>query len=76
MIQNIKQKFSFGLIIPAILLTLVGLLSIYSSSISRGDFSLFKKQIILTNFYLVIFFLVFPFVFRIFKNYSKTIFDL
>ncbi|PIP31873.1 hypothetical protein COX24_01245 [bacterium (Candidatus Gribaldobacteria) CG23_combo_of_CG06-09_8_20_14_all_37_87_8] len=73
MIQNIKQKFSFGLIIPAILLTLVGLLSIYSSSISRGDFSLFKKQIIWIIFSLVIFFLVSLLDLRFLKNNSKII---
>ncbi len=73
MIQNIKQKFSFGLILPAIFLTLVGLLSIYSSSISRGDFSLFKKQIIWIAFSLVIFFLVSLLDLRFLKNNSKII---
>ncbi|GAH52696.1 unnamed protein product, partial [marine sediment metagenome] len=45
MIRHFK-KLDWILIITAILLVGIGLLSIYSSSIGKGDFLNFKKQII------------------------------
>lgn len=49
------KKLDWSLIIPAFLLVSVGLLAIYSSSISRKDFFEFKKQII---FFVIGFFLM------------------
>ena len=45
-ILNHLKKLDWILVISALLLVGVGLLSIYSSSIGRGDFLNFKKQII------------------------------
>lgn len=55
------KKLDWVLIISALLITGMGLLSIYSSSISRGDFLNFKKQIIFfgIGFFLMIFFIFF-----------------
>ena len=51
------KKFDWFLILPAFFLTLLGLLSIYSSSLMAGDFFSFKKQIIFfaVSIFLVIF---------------------
>ncbi|PIQ05810.1 MAG: hypothetical protein COW72_02495, partial [Candidatus Nealsonbacteria bacterium CG18_big_fil_WC_8_21_14_2_50_37_10] len=54
------KKLDWILIITAILLVGIGLLSIYSSSIGRGDFLNFKKQII---FFTISLFLMFIFSF-------------
>ncbi len=51
------KKIDWWLILPAFLLTCLGLLSIYSSSISGGDFFNFKKQIVF--FALAIFLVIF-----------------
>jgi rod shape determining protein RodA len=40
------QKFDWPLIIAALLLSGIGLLSIYSSSVGRGDFTNLRKQIV------------------------------
>lgn len=40
------KKIDWALILPAFFLTLLGLISIYSSSISKGNFFAFKKQLI------------------------------
>ena len=45
-ILNFLKKFNWSLILPAFLLTFLGLLSIYSISLERGDFFNFKKQLI------------------------------
>jgi len=62
------RKMDWGLVLCAILLTSMGLVSIYSSSFFRGDFLNFKKQV----FFLVLgFFLMLIFSFldwRIFKE--------
>jgi rod shape determining protein RodA len=51
------KKIDWPLISPAIFLTLLGLLSIYSSSLGRGEFLSFEKQIIffVVSFFLAIF---------------------
>jgi len=51
------KKLDWILIITAILLVGIGLLSIYSSSIGRGDFLNFKKQIIFLGLALFLMFL-------------------
>jgi len=55
------RKLDWVLIISAIFLVGIGLLSIYSSSIGRGDFFNFKKQIIFfgVSIFLMFFFSVF-----------------
>ncbi len=45
-ILSFLKRFNWFLILPAFLLTFLGLLSIYSISSGRGDFLNFKKQII------------------------------
>lgn len=54
------KKVDWTLILPAFFLTLLGLFSIYSSSLSKGDFFAFKKQII---FFAISIFLVVILVF-------------
>ncbi|MBZ9572790.1 rod shape-determining protein RodA [Patescibacteria group bacterium] len=51
------KKLDWGLILPVFLLTSLGLLSIYSSSLGAGNFLNFKKQIIFfaISIFLVIF---------------------
>jgi len=44
-LKNIIRSANWRLILPAFLLSCFGLLSIFSSSISRGDFFNFKKQL-------------------------------
>ena len=51
------KKLDWILIGSALLLTGIGLLSIYSSSLGRGDFLNFKKQIIFLGFALFLMFL-------------------
>ena len=55
---NFQKRINWFLILPALGLTLFGLLSIYSSSFGKGDFLNFKKQILFFVFslLLVIFF--------------------
>lgn len=52
------KKLDWVLIISAFLLVAMGLLSIYSSSIGRGDFLNFKKQIIFFAVGIIILFLI------------------
>jgi len=53
---NFFKKIDWFLILPAFLLSCLGLLSIYSSSLGEGNFLNFKKQII---FFAISIFLVF-----------------
>lgn len=67
-ILNHLKKLDWTLIVVSILLVLVGLISLYSSSLGRGDFFNFKKQII---FFIIALFLMFVFSFidwRIFRD--------
>lgn len=45
-IKGIFSSISWRLMVPAVLLNIIGLLSIYSSSLSRSDFFSFKKQLL------------------------------
>ena len=57
MLRNLKQ-LDWILIAAAVLLVSIGLLSIYSSSVGKEDFSSFKKQLIFLGLgiFLMIFF--------------------
>ena len=74
MINEIKKKFDLRLFLPALFLTIAGLVSIYSSSIVRHDFSNFKKQLVWLALSLVIFFLVSLLDLRFLKTNSRLIF--
>ena len=67
------KRLDWTLIISALLLVCFGLLSLYSSSLGRGDFLNFKKQLM---FFVVAIFLMFLFSFsdwRIFREDSNLI---
>lgn len=67
------RKLDWILIISAVLLTVIGIYSIYSSSFRNGDFFNFKKQIV---FFVLGFFLMLGFSFfdyRILRNNSYLI---
>lgn len=70
------KRFNWGLIGPAFILTLIGLISIYSSSLGKGDFLNFKKQIIFFVFSLALFFFLSLFDLRFLKNSSSSILAL
>ncbi|MDP3996045.1 MAG: FtsW/RodA/SpoVE family cell cycle protein [bacterium] len=72
MLRSLKQ-LDWILITAAVLLVLIGLLSIYSSSVGREDFSSFKKQIIFfaLGIFLMIFFCFFEW--RTFRESSCLI---
>ncbi len=70
------KKYNWGLMGPAFILTLLGIISIYSSSLGKGDFLNFEKQII---FFILSLFLVFFLKFfdlRFLKNNSFFILTL
>jgi rod shape determining protein RodA len=67
------KRFDWTLIIVSILLVGIGLLSIYSSSLGRGDFSNFKKQIIFFAIGLLLMFALGFFDWRVFKTNSYFI---
>jgi len=62
------RKLDWPLILAAFLLTLLGILSIYSSSFRDGNFLNFKKQIIFLLIGIFLMFMVSFFDYRIFKN--------
>ncbi|MEA3295759.1 MAG: rod shape-determining protein RodA [Patescibacteria group bacterium] len=67
------KKIDWVLLSSVILLTAIGLVSLYSSSLARNDFSVFHKQIIF-SFIGLFFMLGFSFFnYRIFKNNSYLI---
>lgn len=68
------KNFSFSLILIPIFLSLVGILSIYSSS--KGDLLLFKKQIFFLILGIVFFFLFSKIDFRILKESPLLIYSL
>lgn len=68
MVNHFVKKLDWVLIISAVLLTGIGLLSIYSSSIGREDFLNFKKQLIFAGIGLFLMFLFSFFNYRIFRN--------
>ena len=62
------RKLDWVLIISAMLLVGIGLLSLYSSSMGRGDFFNFKKQLIFAGIGLFLMFSFYFFDYRIFRN--------
>ncbi|MDI6883411.1 MAG: FtsW/RodA/SpoVE family cell cycle protein [Patescibacteria group bacterium] len=70
------KKFNLTLILPTLFLTSLGLLSIYSSSISGGDFLNFKKQIIFFAFSIFLVILLNFFDLRLLKRNSYLVFGL
>jgi len=70
------KKFNWFLVIPAIFLTILGLISIYSSSLSDGDFSNFKKQIIFFLFSIILVIFLSFFDLRFLKVNSYLVFSL
>jgi rod shape determining protein RodA len=62
------KKFDWILVISAILLVFIGLVSIYSSSIGKEDFSNFKKQIIFFAIGLFLMFFLSFFDWRFFRE--------
>lgn len=62
------KKLDWVMIVPALLLTGLGLLSIYSSSLGRGDFSNFQKQLVFTGIGFIFTFLISGLDWRILKN--------
>lgn len=67
------KKLDWILIVSAILLVGIGLLSIYSSSLGRGDFSNFKKQLIFFGIGIFLMFLFSFFDWRIFRENTYLI---
>ncbi len=67
------RKLDWLLILSAVLLTGIGLLSIYSSSLGRGDFLNFKKQVTFLGIGLILMFLVSVFDWRLFRDNSYLI---
>lgn len=70
------KRFNWGLIGPAFVLTLIGLISIYSSSLGKDNFLNFKKQIIFLVFSLLLLFFLTLFDLRFLKNSSSFILAL
>lgn len=69
-------KINWRLALPAVLLNIVGLLSIYSSSIQRGDFLSFKKQLLFLVISLAITLVISLVDLRFLKANSYLIFTL
>ncbi len=67
------KRFDWWLVVPAILLSFIGLTSIYSSSISRGDFLNFEKQLIFLGIGLFLMFILSFFDWRAFSTNSHLI---
>lgn len=72
MLHHLKQ-LDWVLIIPVLLLVGIGLLSLYSSSMGKSDFSNFQKQIIFAVSGIFLMFLLSFFDYRIFKNDARLI---
>jgi len=72
--MSFLKKINFPLVLPAFFLTCFGLLSIYSSSLWRNDFSQFQKQIVFFLLSVLAFFLLSLFDLRFLKANSKLVF--
>ena len=68
MILSHIKKLDWVLIIAVILLSTIGLVSLYSSSLTKGDFSNFHKQIVFLIIGICLMFLFSFFDYRILKN--------
>lgn len=67
------KKFDWILILSASLLVAIGLLSIYSTSLRKGDFTGFQKQLAFFGLGITLMFLVSFFDWRVLKNNSYLI---
>jgi len=74
--RNIFKTINWKLLLPAILLSLLGMLSIYSSSLNRGDFLNLKKQALFLFLSLLIVIFLSAMDLRFLKNNSYLIFTL
>ena len=72
MIYHFK-KLDWILIVVPILLVGMGLLSLYSSSLGKGDFLNFKKQLIFLGIGIILMFLLSFFDWRVFRENSYLI---
>ena len=70
------KRLDWVLIITVFLLVLIGLLSVYSSSINRGGFSDFKKQLIFFGIGIVLMFIFTFFDWRVFRENPYLILGL
>lgn len=75
-IPGFLKKFNWLLISPAVLLTLLGFLSIYSVSLGRGDFLNFKKQLLFFVLSLILMIFLSFSDLRFLRNNSPFIFGL
>ncbi len=75
MVRHLKQ-LDWVLIAAVILLVGMSLLSLYSSSVGRGDFSNFKKQLVFFSIGISLMFFFCFFEWRIFRESSHLIFIL
>ena len=67
------KKLDWVIIMSAVILTVFGLLEIYSCSLRQGDFSNFQKQIVFFVIGIFLMFLISFFDYRILKNNSYLI---
>ena len=72
-LRGFSKKIDLSLLFPALFLSVMGLLSVYSSSVVRGDFFDFKKQILFLAVALIALFLINLFDFKIFKANSHLV---
>jgi len=70
------KKLDWPVIISSALLAIFGLLAIYSSSLRKGDFLNFKKQIVFFIISIILMFLISFFDYRVLKNNSYLILTL
>ena len=70
------KKLDWVMIAAALLLVSFGLLSLYSSSLTKGDFFNFQKQLIFAGIGIILLFLFSCADYRIFKNDPRLIFIL
>lgn len=75
-IEKISRKFNLALVLPAVLLTVMGLVSIFGMASSGNDFYNFKKQAFFFALSLVFFFLASVFDWRFLKTNSYFVFFL
>lgn len=75
-VKQYHQGFDWIMAISAFLLVAIGLLSIYSSSQGRGDFSNFYKQVIFLAIGIILMFLLSAFDWRMFRENPYIILTL
>jgi len=73
MVLRYLKNLDWILIVSVLLLVSMGLLSLYSSSIGKGDFSNFQKQLVFAAVGIFLMFLFSFFDYRIFKNDARLI---